>query len=69
MMSVVLSFREEGPAYERAKAVADAMGVTVSDYLLACIAEGNKVLRLRHQPSEANYEEPTFMRWGVLLGE
>lgn len=66
-MSIVLSFREEGPAYDRAKAVADAMGLSVQDYLLGCIAEGHKLLRSRHQPTAADLEEPTFQRWGVLL--
>jgi hypothetical protein len=66
-MSIVLSFREEGPAYDRAKAVADAMGLTVQEYLLSCIAEGHKLLRSRHQPTAADLEEPTFQRWGVLL--
>lgn len=67
-MSIVLSFREEGPAYERAKAVADAMGLSMQDYLLACIAEGHKVLRVQYKPSEADLDIPTFERWGISLG-
>ena len=61
-MAVTLSFREEGPSYDRAKAVADAMGVSLQDYLLACIAEGAKVLKVRHLPAATDYEEPTFIR-------
>lgn len=67
-MSVVLSFREDGPAYDRAKAVADAMGLSMQDYLLACIAEGHRVLRARHRPSDADLDVPTFERWGISLG-
>ncbi|MCF8506994.1 MAG: hypothetical protein K9G59_18955 [Caulobacter sp.] len=66
-MSIDLNFRNEGPAYERAKAVADAMGLSVPDYLLACIAEGHKVLRSRHRPSQGDIELPTFMRWSRTL--
>lgn len=66
-MSIVLSFREEGASYDRAKAVADALGIPIHDYLLSCIAEGHKVLRARHRPSEADLDTPTFERWGVPL--
>lgn len=64
-MSVMLSFREEGPQYEGAKAVAHTMGLSVQDYLLACIAEGHKVLKARHGMPEADLNEPTFIRWGA----
>ncbi|OJX68433.1 hypothetical protein [Magnetospirillum sp. 64-120] len=67
-MSIDLSFREEGPAYERAKAVADAMGLSMQDYLLACIAEGHKLLRAQYRPSNADFDIPTFERWGIPLG-
>lgn len=66
-MSIVLSFREEGAAYERAKAVADALGLPMQEYLLACIAEGHKALRVRHRPSDADLDVPTFERWGIPL--
>lgn len=66
-MSVVLSFREDGPNYERAKAVADAMGLSVQDYLLACIAEGHKILKARN--GEVDLDEPTFIRWGIPLSD
>lgn len=61
-MSFVLRFRSEGPVYERAKAVADAMGLSMEDYLLACTAEGNKMLRTRHLPLDAELDEPAFIR-------
>lgn len=67
-MSIVLSFREEGAAYERAKAVGDVMGLSMQDYLLACIAEGHKLLREQHRPSNADLDIPTFERWGIPLG-
>ena len=66
-MPIVLSFREEGPAYDRAKTVADAMGLSMQDYLMACIAEGHKALRSRHRPSDTDLDEPTFVRWGIAL--
>lgn len=66
-MSIVLSFREEGTAYDRAKAVADALGLSMEDYLLACIAEGHKALRARYRPSDTDLDIPTFERWGVPL--
>lgn len=66
-MSVVLRFRNDGPAFDRAKAVADAMGLSIEDYLMACIAEGNKVLRARHLPLDLDMDEPTFIRWGIVL--
>lgn len=66
-MSCVLRFRDEGPAYERAKAVADAMGLSMEDYLLTCIAEGNKLLRARHLPLDAELDEPAFIRRGLSL--
>lgn len=67
-MSVVLSFREEGPNYERAKAVADAMGLSIQDYLLACIAEGHKALKAKHGVPDVDLDEPTFIRWGRPFG-
>lgn len=67
-LSVVLRFRDAGPAYERAKAVADAMGLSIEDYLLRCVAEGHKLLRGRHLPDpDLELETPTFERWGVPL--
>lgn len=67
-MSIVLSFREEGDAYDRAKAVADALGLSIQDYLLSCLAEGHRVLRTRHRPSDSDLDTPTFQRWGISLG-
>ncbi len=68
-MSLTLKFRTEGPAYERAKAVADAMGLDLDAYLLACVAEGHRVLRTRHLPDvEADqYDEPAYLRRGLSL--
>jgi hypothetical protein len=48
-MRIVLSFREEGPAYDRVKAVVDVMGLSVQDYLPACIVEGHKLSAHRHR--------------------
>lgn len=64
---VTLRFRDEGSAYERAKIVADAMGLSMESYLLACVAEGHKTLRARHRPSNEDFETPTFERWGIVL--
>ncbi|CAO3405487.1 hypothetical protein [Azospirillum palustre] len=61
-MSVTLRFREEGPAFERAKAVADELGLSIEDYLLACVAEGHKVLRTRAPSTWLDREEPAFVR-------
>ena len=66
-MSIVLSFREDGDAHDRAKEVADAMGLPMQQYLLACIAEGHKVLKLRQCPSDESLDIPTFIRWGIPL--
>ena len=62
----MLRFRAAGPAYERAKAVANAMGLTVDAYLLECIREGNRVLRGRYLP-DPDLDEPAFERRGVVL--
>jgi hypothetical protein len=67
-MSVVLRFRSEGPAYERAQAVADAMGLSIEDYLLACVAEGHRVLRARRPELDTDRERPTYERRGLALG-
>ena len=67
MSDIVLRFRDQGPAYERAKAVADAIGLSVDAYLLACIREGNRVLRERYLGSDPDLEEPAFERRGVVL--
>lgn len=66
-MSFTLRFRDEGPAYERAKAVADAMGLSMEDFLLVCIAEGHKVLKARYLPLDPELEEPAFIRRGLSL--
>ena len=61
-MSIILSFREEGEGYDEAKKVADAMGISVEAYLMACIAEGHLELRSRHRPTKADLEVPAYMR-------
>ena len=61
-MSINLSFREEGEGYHEAKRVADAMGMTVEAYLMACIEEGHQVLRARYHPTKADLEIPAYMR-------
>lgn len=63
-MSVTLRFREEGAAFERAKLVADALGLSMDAYLLACVAEGHKVLRARCLAARPELEEPAFIRRG-----
>jgi|GEM_PF-3230131 len=68
-MSIVLSFKDNGPAFDRANTVAQSMGLSMEEYLLACIAEGHKLLRNRHHPNDSDLEEPTFQRWGIDLLE
>lgn len=63
-MSVTLRFREEGAAFERAKRVADALGLSMEEYLFACVAEGHKVLRARCVAARSELEEPAFIRRG-----
>lgn len=66
---IVLRFRPSGPAYERAAAVATAMGLPIEDYLIRCIAEGHRLLRDRYAPDPtAELDEPAFIRRGVALG-
>ncbi|MBP2316813.1 hypothetical protein [Azospirillum soli] len=48
-----LRFRDHGEAYERAKAVADHLGVDVRTYLLLCIKEGHALLKRRAGLDEA----------------
>ena len=67
-MTISLTFRADGPAYERAKAVADAMGLPINRYLLECIKEGHRALQARHAPA-TDFDEPTFLRWGIDLTE
>ncbi|CAO3439278.1 hypothetical protein [Azospirillum doebereinerae] len=64
-MSVTLRFREEGPAFERAKAVADELGLSIEDYLLICVAEGHKILRTRCPSTWLDRESPAFIRRGL----
>ncbi|MGF7178445.1 hypothetical protein [Azospirillum doebereinerae] len=66
-MSVTLLFREDGPAFERAKAVADELGLSIEDYLLTCVAEGHKVLRTRCPSTWLDQERPAFIRRGLPL--
>lgn len=66
-MNCVLRFRDGGSAFERAKAVADAIGLSIADYLLACITEGHKVLKVRYLPLDPELEEPAFIRRGLSL--
>ncbi|CAO3435328.1 hypothetical protein [Azospirillum doebereinerae] len=66
-MSVTLRFREDGPAFERAKAVADELGLSIENYLLTCVAEGHKVLRTRCPSTWLDRERPAFIRRGLPL--
>lgn len=59
--TIVLKFLESGDAYQRAKIVADRMGLSVRDYLLRCIAEGHFVLSVRATQTE-ELEFPAFER-------
>lgn len=56
-----LKFKAEGPAYERAKSVADALGIDMQSYLLMCIREGHNVLKARIA-QETDYEIPAIVR-------
>jgi hypothetical protein len=64
--AIELRFRTSGEPHERAKAVADAMGLTVEAYLYQCIAEGHKVLRSRYHPEAQDLEMPSYIRRGGL---
>ena len=66
-MSIVLNFRDEGDGYFEAKKVSDTMGVTVEDYLMACIEQGHLILRGRHLPTKEDLEIPTYLRRGIHL--
>ncbi len=66
-MSIVLTFSKDGDGYMAAKAVADAMNMSIEAYLMACIEEGHHVMRARYNPSNADLETPTFMQRGVEL--
>ncbi len=59
--TIELKFLESGAAYERAKAVADRMGLSVRDYLLRCIAEGHFILSVRATQDD-ELEFPAFER-------
>jgi len=58
---IELRFQETGEAYERAKVVADRLGISVRDYLLLCIAEGHVVLAAR-AAHETDLDRPAFER-------
>jgi len=59
--TIELKFLEAGAAYERAKAVADRMGLSMRDYLLRCIAEGHFILSIRATQDD-ELEFPAFER-------
>lgn len=59
--AIELRFIESGEAYERAKTVADRLGLSVRDYLLRCIAEGHLVLAVR-AVNETDLDRPAFER-------
>jgi hypothetical protein len=61
---IELRFADKGLNYERAKAVADRYGLSVRDYLLACIAEGHRVLDQRATLETTDLEIPAFLRRG-----
>lgn len=62
----VLRFRAEGDAYNRAKAVADALGLSMEEYLFQCVREGHRVLQSRQIASGTLVDEretiPAFVR-------
>lgn len=59
--AIELRFVESGEAFERAKAVADRLGISVRDYLLRCIAEGHLALAARSM-DDTDLDRPAFER-------
>lgn len=69
--AVVLRFRAEGDAYGRAKTVADALGLSMEEYLFQCVREGHRVLQSRQVASGVLVDEretiPAFVRRDGLI--
>jgi hypothetical protein len=63
---IELRFASQGEAYEAAKETADALGLSVKDYLILCIAEGHKTLTTRALLESGELIFPTFERRGSL---
>ncbi|MBN9497220.1 MAG: hypothetical protein J0H39_10755 [Alphaproteobacteria bacterium] len=63
---IELRFASQGEAYESAKETADALGLSVKDYLILCIAEGHKTLTTRALLESGELIFPTFERRGSL---
>jgi hypothetical protein len=59
--TIELKFLETGAAYQRAKVVADRLGLSVRDYLVHCIAEGHFVLSVRTTQID-ELDRPSFER-------
>jgi len=63
---VILRFRGEGDAYKRAQVVADALGLSMEEYLYQCVREGHRVLQSRQIASGTLLDEreiiPAFAR-------
>lgn len=63
---ITLRLRATGDAYDRAKAVADAMNLTMEQYLYRCLREGHLILRGRQAAAAAVPEEgeliPAYVR-------
>ena len=59
---IELRFSEKGKNYERAKAIADKLGLSVRDYLLLCIVEGQRVLEQRATLDVNDLEVPAYLR-------
>lgn len=66
--AIELRFAGSGAAYQRAKAVADRLGISVRDYLLRCIAEGHFVLSVR-VTREDDLDTPAFERRGSIQSD
>jgi hypothetical protein len=61
---IELRFASQGEAYQAAKETADALGLSVKDYLILCIAEGHKTLTTRALLESGELIFPTFERRG-----
>lgn len=68
---IVLRFRADGDAYGRAKAVAEALGLSMEEYLFQCVWEGHRVLQSRQVASGMLVDEretiPAFVRREGLM--
>jgi hypothetical protein len=62
---IVLRFCCEGAAFDRAKTVADKLGLDMEAYLLRCLKEGHELLKSRQIAAAAladEFDVPSFLR-------